>query len=340
MALTTNRSFDIPARGGSSGTWDDELRDWATRLDTMLGGVLTTSLSSSNVSIASTAYNYGVLRFTGTISANITITLPAKACTYIVENLTTGAGFYVRFTTGSGEVIACPQGMATDILVDGTNVRFRSLPAPGTFWDYGGATAPPWIAACTTPPWLACDGSTAAIATYPHLAAVLGTAFGGDGVTTFGLPDTRNRARVPLMASSALLTSAVSGVDGATRGAAGGTQSVTIAKGNLPTDALPQGTVAVEDTHYHFMANTDEPNSGGARTLSASNYLARVDYQAAGYYGYTLGGTNTVPSVGRTGTKQGSITAAFTGTGLSGAAGTAISRVQPTIVHGLTFIKT
>ena len=49
-----------------------------------------------------------------------------------------------------------------------------------------------------TPPtgFLVCDGSTKVIATYPALAAVLGMTFGGDGITTFGLPDFRGRAPV------------------------------------------------------------------------------------------------------------------------------------------------
>ncbi len=38
--------------------------------------------------------------------------------------------------------------------------------------------------------WLLADGRTLAVADYPALAAVLGTRFGGDGVTTFALPNT------------------------------------------------------------------------------------------------------------------------------------------------------
>jgi microcystin-dependent protein len=39
-----------------------------------------------------------------------------------------------------------------------------------------------------TPGTLVCDGSTAAVADWPDLAALLGTTFGGDGTSTFGLP--------------------------------------------------------------------------------------------------------------------------------------------------------
>lgn len=59
---------------------------------------------------------------------------------------------------------------------------------PGTILMYGGAVAPAG--------YLLCIGGTQLIATYPALAAVLGTSFGGDGATTFGIPDLKGRAPV------------------------------------------------------------------------------------------------------------------------------------------------
>lgn len=46
-----------------------------------------------------------------------------------------------------------------------------------------------------TPPngYLLCNGQTPLIADYPALAALLGTTFGGNGTTTFGVPDMRGR---------------------------------------------------------------------------------------------------------------------------------------------------
>ena len=41
--------------------------------------------------------------------------------------------------------------------------------------------------------WLLCDGSIYPISTYPKLAAVLGGIYGGDGTTTFAVPDCRGR---------------------------------------------------------------------------------------------------------------------------------------------------
>jgi microcystin-dependent protein len=52
-----------------------------------------------------------------------------------------------------------------------------------------------WPAAIASIPtgWLLCDGSVLNIEDYPTLGALLGSTYGGDGVTTFGLPDSRDR---------------------------------------------------------------------------------------------------------------------------------------------------
>ena len=44
--------------------------------------------------------------------------------------------------------------------------------------------------------WALCDGQLLLIAQYDALFALIGTTYGGDGVTTFALPDLRGR--VPL----------------------------------------------------------------------------------------------------------------------------------------------
>jgi len=44
--------------------------------------------------------------------------------------------------------------------------------------------------------WLVCDGSNVSIIDYEVLYTLLGTTYGGNGVTTFALPDLRNRLPV------------------------------------------------------------------------------------------------------------------------------------------------
>jgi len=44
--------------------------------------------------------------------------------------------------------------------------------------------------------WLPCNGQLLSVASYPTLFSLLGTTFGGDGKTTFNLPDLRGRSMV------------------------------------------------------------------------------------------------------------------------------------------------
>ena len=41
--------------------------------------------------------------------------------------------------------------------------------------------------------WLTCDGQVIKVNQYMELFSLLGTTYGGDGMTTFGLPDLRGR---------------------------------------------------------------------------------------------------------------------------------------------------
>jgi microcystin-dependent protein len=44
--------------------------------------------------------------------------------------------------------------------------------------------------------WAFCDGQLLPISSYTALFSLLGTTFGGDGITTFGLPDLRGRVPI------------------------------------------------------------------------------------------------------------------------------------------------
>lgn len=62
--------------------------------------------------------------------------------------------------------------------------------------------------------WLSCDGSSYPISSYPTLAAMLGTTYGGDGSTFFRTPDLRGR--VPVGITNSTGGGVGSAVDGTT----------------------------------------------------------------------------------------------------------------------------
>lgn len=85
-----------------------------------------------------------------------------------------------------------------------------------------------WMFGMSNPPagWLPCNGATnLLIATYPALFAAIGTNFGGDGITTFGVPNMNDRFPVGASALKPI------------NGVPGGAASVSIGVANLPPHA-------------------------------------------------------------------------------------------------------
>lgn len=74
--------------------------------------------------------------------------------------------------------------------------------------------------------WAVCDGKLLKISEFQQLFSLLGTSFGGDGITTFGLPDLRGRILVNRGTSA---TGSVYPF-----GASGGQEKVTLSAANLP----------------------------------------------------------------------------------------------------------
>jgi microcystin-dependent protein len=91
----------------------------------------------------------------------------------------------------------------------------------------------------TTRGWAACDGRLIAISQNTALFALLGTQYGGDGRTTFALPDLRGRAIVGAGQGP--------GLSSYPQGTRIGTETVTLNSTQLPahTHALGTPTVAV-----------------------------------------------------------------------------------------------
>jgi microcystin-dependent protein len=69
--------------------------------------------------------------------------------------------------------------------------------------------------------WVLCDGGLLPISQYSTLYAVIGTAYGGDGQTTFGVPDLRGR--IPVHQGP-----------GYQMGQTGGVEQVTLITAQLP----------------------------------------------------------------------------------------------------------
>lgn len=84
--------------------------------------------------------------------------------------------------------------------------------------------------------WMLCEGQVLAISTNQALFSLLGTTYGGNGVTTFALPDLRGRAPIG--------TGQGPGLANYTLGQAGGAPTVTLQQNNMPAHNH-DGTVQV-----------------------------------------------------------------------------------------------
>ncbi len=97
--------------------------------------------------------------------------------------------------------------------------------------------------------WALCDGQLLPISQNSALFSILGTSFGGDGRTTFGLPDLRGR--VPVHAGNG------PGLTDRRLGAKGGRETVTLTVNQIPSHNHPL-TVSSESP------STKQPSDGFA----------------------------------------------------------------------------
>lgn len=131
--------------------------------------------------------------------------------------------------------------VSSAMLQDGSEVV--GLVPVGAMLPFGGTTEPA--------NWLFARGQAVSRTTYAALFAAIGTAFGaGNGTTTFNLPDLRGRVPVGRdnMGGTPAnrLTSAVSGVDATTVGAAGGDQRLHQHNHNVTDPGHVHNTATVE----------------------------------------------------------------------------------------------
>lgn len=120
--------------------------------------------------------------------------------------------------------------------------------------------------------WAFCDGSLLSIAEYEVLFELIGTSYGGDGQTTFALPDLRGR--LPVHQGNG------AGLSPRSLGETGGVEAVTLTIPNMPQ-------------HSHTMMASTNP---GDLPGPANGVPAKPSNGATPYL-YVVPGTSTVTPV-------------------------------------------
>lgn len=100
--------------------------------------------------------------------------------------------------------------------------------------------------------WALCNGQLLSVSQYQTLFALLGTTYGGDGSSTFALPDMRGRLPVHFGQGT--------GLTPRTLGASGGSETVALSTAQMPS-------------HGHTMQASADPAS---TTDPSGNVLAKV----------------------------------------------------------------
>lgn len=112
--------------------------------------------------------------------------------------------------------------------------------------------------------WLLCDGSTLNVSEYPELAAVLGSLYGGDGTTTFALPDLRGRFPLGVGNGTA------SGHTNHALASSSGAEKVTLAAENMPYHRHALGQLTTE-TYAGFKPSLQVCNVATGSTSTSDN---------------------------------------------------------------------
>ena len=320
MSTTNSRGLILPTVGSDVSTWGGYLNNNFAYITQMFGTVLSVALSDGvTTNLSQSQTQNGTIQLTGPLTVQTIVTFPNVSGYWNIDNRTVGGYVMITTATGTNATIGIPQGKTSQIYVDITSstpgIKFLNPADPGTYWDYASGTAPAWLAGCTSNgttaqlPWITCDGTIYNKSDYLYLFNVLGGTWGGNGTTTFAVPDLRNRARVSVFPSTPLLTNAVSGITGSTVGSSSAAEGTTLTTAQIPAHDHG-GSTGNPTTNPIILSNAF--SSGLTNVGSGSNNL--------------LISSPTLPNHVHTISSQGG--------------GGAHTNVQPTAIAGLTFIKT
>lgn len=118
--------------------------------------------------------------------------------------------------------------------------------------------------------WQACDGSLLPISQYDALFALIGTTYGGDGQTTFAVPDLRGRLPIHQGQGPGLSNYVI--------GQRAGTETVTLLSTQIPA-------------HTHTLVVT----SGGSTATTPGNTLLPGAVSGDTFYVNTIVGNSAAP---------------------------------------------
>jgi hypothetical protein len=333
---TTNILLAIPGRGTDAGAWDTPLNANTSALDGYLGGVQGIAVAAAPHTLSApdgpvmpahgpTEAQNAVLRFSGMLTADVTVTLPLPGY-YIIDTLVglvpTSFVIILR-AAGVGEVVGLQYGNVFHVYCDGTNVFLANLPAVGSYLDLavpfvmGADPTPRWILACTRPPWINCIGQAT-----PANCPVLKSMFGAT------LPDFRGVSPAYLNQGQDRINTTRSTIDGNTLFSTGGADVVGLTPMQLPLITsgvtITALSAAVSGTASDVLVTSGGGGNGAATGMGFTGGQG------------TVSGTATVDAANRVGSGSGVASSNNTAQLPNGAGHL---NMQPTTIAGIRLIR-
>lgn len=182
-------------------------------------------------------------------------------------------GSLVGATLINAVMIAC--GASTKASTD------ASADAPGVGGEVPAGTVAAFAGTTMPAGWLPCDGSTVSPTLYPSLFQAIGTHYGGDGASTFVLPDLRGRTLVGVGQGTGLTTRAL--------GATGGEEQHQLTVAEMPAhthreqgtnrlDVATGGGIHVQDVDNATFAPITTAATGGGQPYNVMPPFFALSY--------------------------------------------------------------
>jgi len=154
-STTTTNKLRKQTLASNRGQWGDpNLNEVEDAIDQSLDGYLEVDCSGgANITLTSTDYATNqsrnrMLKFTGTMTASISVTIPDTTKWYILWDATTRAGYTLTFKNASGTGVEPTNGQREIVMNDGTDIRkveagntLSSIGAPTDNVDFAGFKA-------------------------------------------------------------------------------------------------------------------------------------------------------------------------------------------------------
>jgi microcystin-dependent protein len=140
--------------------------------------------------------------------------------------------------------------------------------------------------------WALCNGQLLAISQNQALFAIIGTFYGGDGVSNFALPDLRGRTIVGVGQQP--------GGPSYGPGQVGGAASVTLNTSQLPSHTHTLNGIAIQGTAQspaNALLAVTEPGAGGTPSKSYAPLSAGTPVAMAPQAISAVGGSSPLPTI-------------------------------------------